>query len=86
MAAWAQKKLSGQEQRDLSQDMGNMEAVAAQTKPLQELLMETPQKIAGLGLILQDPCSGSSHPTSAGARCFFGSAHPGCSQTPFSPL
>lgn len=39
-AAWAQKELSGQEQRDPSQDTGYREAVAAQTKPLQEILMK----------------------------------------------
>lgn len=85
-AAWAQKELSGQEQRDPSQDTGYMKAVAAQTKPLQEILIKKTPTIPGLGLILQAPCSGSSHCASAGACCLFGSAHPGCSHTPFSLL
>lgn len=43
-AAWVQKELNVQEQRVLNQDMGYTEAVAAQIKPFQELLMEKKTK------------------------------------------
>lgn len=84
-AAWVQKELNVQEQRVLNQDMGYTEAVAAQIKPFQELLMKKKTNNSRFGSH-SAPCSGSSHCTPAEACCLFGSAHLGCSQTPFSPL